>query len=421
MNTARKVGVILWIVVALVLVGAMVAGIVIGPQFLTNRVVFYSGSGLNDENTEILGEYSVATKDVEKVDLNWKSGLIRIGTHSGDDIKLIERVLKNSKEYNKMTYEVEAGVLNIDGNMESKWSFFNFGPNTEQKIIDLKLPQDKPELLKDMIINAESADINADSLSVENLQAELSSGNVKVEKSKINSCNISVTSGNITVDEVEAYSGKEILLIKTKSTSGDVKVYGCEAKTVDVESTSGNSTCKKVTAVDSIQVRSTSGNIDVSDCNTENLGLSVTSGNINTKSVVANQAKANLSSGDIELNIDAEKIECHATSGNIIVNGNIYNADMKASSGSILVNSYVDLKEANFSIVSGDMSLFMPLKDKNGFTANYDTVSGELDSDLEFTSSTKNDSKYVYGNGKYSYSFKSTSGDLKINSNDIME
>ena len=420
MNTARKVGVILWIVVALVLIGAMIAGIIVGPQFLTNRIVFYSGSGLNDENTEVVGEYSVATKDVEKVDLYWESGLIRIGKHSGDDIKLIERALKNSKEYNKMTYDVEDGVLNIDGNMESKWCFFSFGPNPEQKIIDLKLPQDKPELLKDMIINAQSADIVADSVSVENLKADLSSGNVKVEKSKMNNCDISVTSGDITVDEVEAYSGKEIVLIKTKSTSGNVKVYGCEAKTVDIESTSGNSTCDKVTAVDSIQVRSTSGNMDISNCNTKNLGLSVTSGNINTTSVIANQATANVSSGDIELNIDAEKIDCYATSGDIIVNGNIYNADMKASSGNIIVNSYVDLKEANFSIVSGDMSLFVPLKDKNGFTATYDTVSGDFDSDLEFTSSTKDESKYVYGNGKYSYSFKSTSGDLKINSNDIM-
>lgn len=421
MNTARRVGILLWIVIALVLVGAMITGIIIGPQFLTNRLVFYSGSGLNDENTEIVGEYSVATDDIEKVDLYWESGLIRIDTHSGDDIKLIERALKNSKEYDKMTYEVEDGVLNIDGNMESKWRFFSFGPSPEQKIIDLKLPQDKPELLKEMLINAQSADIVADNFSIENLKAELSSGNVKVEKSKMNSCDISVTSGNITVDEVEAYSGKEIVLIKTKSTSGNVKVYGCEAKTVDVESTSGNSTCDKVTAVDSIQVRSTSGNIDLSDCKTKDLGLSVTSGNINTKSVVADQAKANLSSGDIELNIDAEKIDCYATSGDIIVNGNIYNADMKASSGSIIVNSYADLKTANFSIVSGDMSLFMPLKDKNGFTATYDTVSGDFDSDLEFKTSTKNDKEYVYGNGKYNYSFKSTSGNLTIGSNDIME
>lgn len=421
MNTARRVGILLWIVIALVLVGAMITGIIIGPQFLTNRLVFYSGSGLNDENTEIVGEYSVATDDIEKVDLYWESGLIRIDTHSGDDIKLIERALKNSKEYDKMTYEVEDGVLNIDGNMESKWRFFSFGPSPEQKIIDLKLPQDKPELLKEMLINAQSADIVADNFGIENLKAELSSGNVKVEKSKMNSCDISVTSGNITVDEVEAYSGKEIVLIKTKSTSGNVKVYGCDAKTVDVESTSGNSTCDKVTAVDSIQVRSTSGNIDLSDCKTKDLGLSVTSGNINTKSVVADQAKANLSSGDIELNIDAEKIDCYATSGDIIVNGNIYNADMKASSGSIIVNSYADLKTANFSIVSGDMSLFMPLKDKNGFTATYDTVSGDFDSDLEFKTSTKNDKEYVYGNGKYNYSFKSTSGNLTIGSNDIME
>ena len=421
MNTARKVGIILWVVVALILVCAMIAGIIIGPQFLTNRLVFYRNSGLNDENTEVVGEYSVATKDIEKVDLNWESGLIRIGTHDGDDIKLIERVLKNSKKYDEMTYEVEAGTLSVDGNMESEWRFFIFGPNPEQKIIDLKLPQDKPELLKDMIINAQSADIVADSVSVENLQAELSSGNVKVEKSNINSCNISVTSGSINVSDIEAYSGKEIVLIKTKSTSGDVKVYGCDAKTVDVESTSGNSTCEKVTAVDSIKVNGTSGNIELADCDTKKLGISITSGDINTTSIIADQVTANVDSGNMELNIDAKKIDCSATSGNITVNGNVYNADMEASSGNIVVNSYVDLKEANFLVVSGKMSLFMPLKDKNGFTATYDTVSGDFDSDLEFKTSTKNDSEFVYGNGKYSYSFKSTSGDLVIDSNNIME
>lgn len=421
MNTARRVGILLWIVVALVLVCVMIGGIIMGSQFFKNKFKFNGNLVLNDENTKVVGEYSVSTEDIEKVDLNWESGLIRIGTHDGDDIKLIERAVKDLEKYDKMTYEVEDGVLNIDSSIEKKWNLFSFIFNSEQKIIDLKLPKDKPELLKDIIINSESADIVADGFSVENFKAGLSSGNVDVEKSKMNSCNISVTSGDVNLNEIEAYSEKEIILIKAKSTSGNVKVYGCDAKIIDIESTSGNSTCEKITAVDSIKFKGTSGNVKLSDCDTKKLGISLTSGDINTASIIATQVIAKTTSGNMELNIDSEKINCSATSGNVTVNGNIYNTDMKTTSGNIVVNSYVDLKSANFSITSGDMSLFIPLKDEKGFTINYRTVSGDFDSDLGFKISKKNDNKYVYGNGEYKYSFKSTSGNLTIGSNDIME
>ena len=414
MKTARKVGVIVWSLVALLLVGLLIVGITTGPQFLTNRLVFYSGSALNDENTMVLENYSIDTKDVEEIDLNWKSGFIRISTHSGDDIKLTERVPNNSNNPDKMTYDIKSGKLTIESNAGVEWYFLGFGP--VQKILDVEIPEDKPELLKSIIINSESADVTVEGLSIESLQAELSSGDVKIDSSKIDSCKVFTTSGEIAIDQLDAYSKKGNNTIQAESTSGDVKLYNCNAKTVDVASTSGDSTCDTLTATNSAIVSSTSGEVKISDCKTSDLQLSSSSGNVTAETTTADTISASSSSGDVNLNADAEKIDCSSSSGEIIVDGEIYGAVIGSTSGDVAVTSSVVLTEADFYTTSGDMRLYIPEDKNNGFTATYYTSAGDFYSDLEMTSNINGD-KYTYGNGKYTYSFESSSGDLTVDGN----
>lgn len=414
MNSIRKVGIVVWSLVALLLVGLLIAGIATGPQILTNRLVFYSGSALNDENTTVLENYSVDTKNVEEIKLNWKSGLIRISTHSGDDIKLTERVPNNSNNPDKMTYDIKAGKLTIESNAGVEWYFLGFGP--VQKIIDVEIPEDKPELLKSIIINSESADVTVEGINIENLEAELSSGDVKIDSSKIDNCKVFATSGEIVIDQLEAYSKKENNTILAESTSGDVKLYNCTAKTVNVASTSGGSTCDNLTATNSAMVSSTSGDVKISNCETSDLELSSSSGNVTAEFTTADSITASSNSGDINLNADAEKIDCSSSSGEVTTDGKIYGANISSMSGNIAVTSSVLLTEADFSTSSGDMRLYIPDDKKNGFTATYDTSAGDLYSNLEINSN-KDDSKFTYGNGKYTYSFKSSSGDLTVDSN----
>lgn len=413
MKAARKVGIILWSVAALLLVGVLITGITVGPQFLTNRFVFYSGYGLDDENTKIAGEYSVNTADIREIKLNWRSGLIRISTYSGDNIKLTERVPNNSKEYDKMTYDVQSGELDVESNAGVEWYFFNFGP--VQKILDLEIPQDKPELLESIIIDSESADVLVKNISIGNLQAELSSGDVNIDSSKINNvCKISSTSGDITLDKIYAYNGKEFSQLQAESTSGNVKLYNCKAKTVNIASTSGDSTCDNLTASRSAQLSSTSGDVEISNCNTSDLSLSSSSGNVTVDLTTADLITATSTSGDVKLNADAKMIDCSSSSGDINADGKIYSADMNSTSGDINITSSVILTEVKGSTSSGDIRVYIPADKKHGFKTTYNTSSGEFHSDLEMTYSNKNDTQYTYGNGEYTYWFESSSGDLTI-------
>lgn len=414
MKTARKVGIVIWALVAVLLVGLMITGIAVGPQFLTNRLVFYSGSGLNDENTEIAGEYSVDIEDIKEINLNWKSGLIRISTYNGNDIKLTERVPNNSKEYDKMTYKVKSGKLSVDSNAGVEWYFLSFGP--VQKILHIEIPEDKPELLESIIIDSESADVAVEGLNIENLQAELTSGDVKIDSSKIDNCNVKSTSGEITMDQLEAYSKKGNNTIQAECTSGDVKLYKCTAKTANLSSTSGDSTCDNLTATNSVVVSSTSGDVKISDCETSDLKLSSSSGEVLAEFTTADSITASSTSGNVSLNADAKKINCSSSSGDVTADGKIYGADMNSTSGNIVVTSSVVLTEVDFSTSSGDMRLYIPSDDKNGFTATYDTSAGDFYSDLEINSN-RDDSEFTYGNGKYTYTFESSSGDLTIDSN----
>lgn len=376
MKTVSKVGIIVWSVVALLLVGVMIAGICLGPEFVTNRLVFYSGSALNNENTKVLSEYSVATKDVEEINLDWESGLIRINTYSGDDIKLTERVPQNSTNSDKMTYNVESGKLEVKSNSKIKWHFLSFGH--EQKVLDVEIPENNPELLTSFIIKATSADISVNGLEVETFNIDVTSGDITIDEVKADNCYISATSGNITINNIETYKDKNNTL-QVDCTSGNIKLYDSTVKDIQLDTTSGNATCDNVTASGSVQISCSSGNIETSNINATDLDLSTTSGEIS-------------------------------------VDGEIYGADISATSGDITVKSTVLLKEANFSTTSGNINLYIPDDEDKGFTATYDANSGDFDSELEIMSSNK-DSKLTYGNGEYSYSFKSSSGDLTINRN----
>lgn len=376
MKTVSKVGIVVWSIVALLLVGVMIAGICVGPEFITSRLVYFGGSALTDENTEILGEYSVDINDVEEINLDWKSGLIRINTYSGDDIKLTERVPQNSTNISKMTYEVESGELAIKCNIQKKWQFLGYG--YEQKVIDIEIPEKKSELIESVIIMSKSADIYVNDLELENLNMDLTSGDVNVDKLKANSCYIKTTSGNVIINNMEAFKSKNNT-INAECTSGNIKVYDCTAKDINLTTTSGNIDCNNVTASGSAQMACTSGNIKTSNINAEGLDLS-------------------------------------ATSGNITVDGEVYKVDIASSSGNIKVSSTVMPEKLGLTTGSGNIKLSIPEDEKNGFTATCDLGSGDFDSNLDVMLNQKND-KLTYGNGEYSYSFESGSGNLTINGN----
>ncbi len=140
-----------------------------------------------------------------------------------------------------------------------------------------------------------------------------------------------------------------------------------------------------------VSVQSVSAGLDIRDMNIDTVDIEMVSGELVAENVVIG-------------NVNIESV-----SGDVNVNGSLDTLDAELVSGEIKVNSDKQLSSLSMETVSGDITVTMPEGD--GFTAEMDSVSGDMDIDFEVT--TKGD-KRINGDGSADYSFETVSGDVKL-------
>lgn len=117
-------------------------------------------------------------------------------------------------------------------------------------------------------------------------------------------------------------------------------------------------------------------------------------------------------SGSVEAGLyGARSIDADSVSGDIDITApeETKNADIETTSGSVRLNLKKSAGDCEISTVSGKVTLLLPKK--GNFTINYDTTSGDFDSDIEMA---QKGSKYVAGKGSDRFTVDTTSGDLRI-------
>ncbi len=102
-------------------------------------------------------------------------------------------------------------------------------------------------------------------------------------------------------------------------------------------------------------------------------------------------------------------VNIESVSGDVVVKGSLDTLDAELVSGKINVTSDKQLSSLSMETVSGDITVTMPEGD--GFTAEMDSVSGDMD--IDFAVTTKGD-KRINGDGSAEYSFETVSGDVKL-------
>ncbi len=158
--------------------------------------------------------------------------------------------------------------------------------------------------------------------------------------------------------------------IKINTSSAYVFINeGIHTETVNITSTSGQITIKDISC-DTMQLESVSGHINLSDISARLLNTTNTSG----------QTKLTAK------NVDKLTIE--------------------SVSGAIIAQAHIAPKSADLESVSGEISLKIPEND--GFTLDFDTVSGCISSDFSLGS---ND---VYKNGEKQYKIETVSSNVRI-------
>lgn len=140
-----------------------------------------------------------------------------------------------------------------------------------------------------------------------------------------------------------------------------------------------------------VSVQCVSAGLDIKEMSIDTVDIEMVSGKLNAEDVIIG-------------NVNVESV-----SGDVVVNGTLNTLDAELVSGKINVNSDKQLSSLDMETVSGNITVTMPEGD--GFTAEMDSVSGDIDIDFEVT--IKGD-KRINGDGSAEYNFETVSGDVKL-------
>lgn len=295
------------------------------------------------------GSAKIDKDDVKSINANWIGGRMTIKTHSSSEI-LLEQTCKSGSipEDRRLVYRMDGGKLVL---REGAGRMVSSRTTTDLVIY---LPKDFA-FIENVELNGISTDIVAEN------QTLTSHDDIEV----------SVVSGNVNLEGADSEGS-----IKLDSTSGDLTLNNCRALgDVKLSTTSGNLKLYEVTATDTVETDTTSGDVHCE-------------------------------------NIRAAKFESDAVSGNVTVRGSsVAEADCSSTSGDIAIESKKAMSELRCNSISGSVSVTLPTH-QSGFTAKYDTISGDFRCDFATTSLGKHEVQY--GDGSANIYFDTTSGDMRI-------
>lgn len=202
-----------------------------------------------------------------------------------------------------------------------------------------------------------------------------------------------VVDGNLIIQYAKSSRSFNFLLNNIPSKSLELKIPASIAESLielEIDSVSANIYLSDITS-NEFNIDNVSGRTEVSNITGGNCNISSVSGSIKYNNAMLNT-------------LDVETI-----SGNVYFNGAAFYIDSETVSGKITMDLLNTPKEFESESVSGNVSITIPEND--GFTAKYDTVSGDFNSNFS-TQHSKH--SVIYKNGGASFNFDSVSGDFTI-------
>lgn len=175
--------------------------------------------------------------------------------------------------------------------------------------------------------------------------------------------------------DVEVADGLEVGQLSIKTANGDARISGLEFQELIFKSASGD-----------LDAGNLSGRTVQAGCASGDIRLT---GRFDT-------VQANTASGDVELEGSARELSCNTTSGDVAVQVDQVPEKLEMSSK------------------SGDCEIAMP--DGEGFTLQFSTVSGELESDFQLVGpigKRSGEAIYLDGGGR-TFRMTSISGDINL-------
>ncbi len=221
-----------------------------------------SGTGMTSEITD--GSVQVAIDGIKDIDVSWVAGNVRVEAGSGNTIVFYETSKKDLTDAQRMRYRVKDGKLSVTycEKTDTVWDWLDIDRlNMPAKDLVLVIPQSMLEqnVLRELEIDAVSADVKLDSVMVQKLDIESVSGSVECSAIAAGKVSLQSTSGDLTAQNVTAQE------LDIETVSGRANAAG-QFDRIDTESVSGSIEIVVTgdTAPTKIETESVSGSIRVS-------------------------------------------------------------------------------------------------------------------------------------------------------------
>lgn len=205
--------------------------------------------------------YSVPADGIDKIRVEWISGLVRVQPYEGTDIKLDEMSNVDISEEYALRYKIADGKLTVRFCKKHTW----YGVDTSMLNINEII---KP---KELVVRVPRAMLESGELDI---QLDGVSNDTYISSAKLNGLNVNGISGSIAIENVSA---KDMDL---DTVSGLIDVSDCAADAIKVVSISGEMTIGGIFG--SARLNSTSGAVWFTDGSDgiKELEIGTVSGNV---------------------------------------------------------------------------------------------------------------------------------------------
>ena len=216
--------------------------------------------GFNNAYTDS-NSYSVPADGIDKIRVEWISGLVRVQPYEGTDIKLDEMSNVDISEEYALRYKIADGKLTVRFCKKHTW----YGVDTSMLNINEII---KP---KELVVSVPRAMLESGEMDI---QLDGVSNDTYISSAKLNGLNVNGISGSIAIENVSA---KDMDL---DTVSGLIDVSDCAADAIKVVSISGEMTIGGIFG--SARLNSTSGAVWFTDGSDgiKELEIGTVSGNV---------------------------------------------------------------------------------------------------------------------------------------------
>ena len=191
-----------------------------------------------DDSAYEVGEGSIATPNVERIDLDWIDGNVSVVLCQDAYISITESAPAELSENTRVHWCVSEDGKTLSIKYRASSSFFGANKDKNKDLI-LRIPEKLLEQLKNLNINAVSSNVTVSDIIVDNINVQTASGNVDFELPE--GCAFTLTyetkrGGTPTIDfpvtqEGNTYvCGTDGIKINVTTTSGKVDVKMSESK-----------------------------------------------------------------------------------------------------------------------------------------------------------------------------------------------